>query len=240
MNGNRVIRPPVTFNIQQFAFLDLFNALNSNQLYYYFTTPKVEEIAQIPLSETITADLDHTLDAPFIRKTSLGNAEVPERFMEDREQTTVLAGNYIAPRFKNFDNKDSLVTAIPVPFITEEHFLKRKPIVLDKMKCTLFIGDWQQTLSSTRLHQDQIRRRMDERARYFFELDKRKALQQGKTFTPTLEEYKKQELDNMPNEAKLILQAKIPESMNKNFTVLVGKQYPGSEQFCYQLEIKFY
>ncbi|MGB4850018.1 MAG: hypothetical protein WBP41_18985 [Saprospiraceae bacterium] len=240
MNGNRSIRPPVTFTIQQFIFTDVFRALNSNQLYYYFTTPKVEELAQVSLAENITAELDHTLDAPFIRKTSLGNPIESDNFMEEREQATILYGNYIAPRFKNYDLKDSLVTSTPIPFITQEHFLSWKPAIFERVKCTLFIGDWQQILSSTKLHQEQIHRRMEERAEYFYELDNRKARIQGKPFTSTLDDYKKQELDNMPNEAKLILEAKIPDTFNKKFTVLVGKQFPGSEQFCYQLEIKFY
>ena len=79
---------------------------------------------------------------------------------------------------------------------------------------------------------------MDERAAFFYELDKRKAMREKKTFAGTLEAYKKLEEQNLPQDARTILEAKIPDSISENFSIRINRQFPGTKQSSASLAFK--
>ncbi|MBL7780596.1 MAG: hypothetical protein JNM22_05210 [Saprospiraceae bacterium] len=237
MYGSGKVAPLLTFNLQTASFYQLKNALKSKVLVYYLSVPRIQSLENVPLDQKVAAELDHTQDARFVRQTSQGNAEyiqIPRLY----ETVKTLRGDYVVPALMEVNARDSLVTNQPVPFIGPEHFKKRKNMPYPPTKCTLYVGEVQQLLRSITVQQQQIKRRMDERAAFFYELDKRQAMREKKTFEGTLEAYKKQEAENLPQEVRTILEAKIPESISKDFTILFSRRFPGTKQYSASLQFK--
>lgn len=237
MYGSGKVAPLLTFYLQTANFYPLRNALKSKAVFYYLTVPRVQSFENIPVDQLVPAERDHTLDAVFVRQTSQGNPDyiqIPDVYDADRP----LRGNYVVPAFMEINAKDSLVTDQPVPFISQEHFKRRKAMPYPPTKCILYVGELRQLLRSITLQQQQIRRRMDERAAFFYELDKRKAMREKKTFAGTLEDYKKLEEQNLPTDARTILDAKIPDSISENFSIRINRQFPGTKQSSASLAFK--
>lgn len=105
-------------------------------------------------------------------------------------------------------------------------------------KCILYVGELRQLIRSITVQQQQIKQRMEERAAFFYELDKRRATREKKTFAGTLEDYKKLEEQNLPTDARTVLDAKIPDSISENFSIRINRQFPGTKQSSASLSFK--
>jgi len=238
MYGFGKVPPLVTFALQTAPFYQVLDALKSKSVVYYLTVPRVEPLENVPADQLVAAELDHTLDAPFIRKVALGNADSYIHLPDSPQKDIALRGNYILPLLQNARVKDSLVTAQPVPFITSEHFKKKKSMPFPPTKCTLYIGELQQLVAAAAIQQEQLRRRVRERAQFFYELEKRRALREGKPFTATLEAFMQQEQENLPAEVKTILETAFPDVFKKEFTVLISRRFPGTDQYSASLSLQ--
>ena len=239
MNGGLYFPPPVKFMTMTGAFYKIWSALDSKELNYYLTVPEVEALDQLPADQLAIAELDNTLDAPFVRKTKLGNYINYISVPDHQEQPYPLPGGYVAPVLSRLHAKDSLSTSKPVPVITRAHFASGKAPETGMVQCTLFVGTFQQLLVAASTQQQQIRRRMEERAQFFYQLEQRRAKRLGKPLTVTLEELRKQELENMPAEAKILLEAKFPDAFKPGFQLSYSRFFPGSTQRTTELLLKF-
>ncbi len=239
MYGSGTVPATVTFRIQTIHFYNIAKAINSDQVLYYLTVPRVEPTENVPLSQWLTAELDNTLDASFIRKTSLGNAKGYRSLPDPVAADTPLPGNYMAPAFQDYKVEDSLITQHRIPFISKDHFDAKKRYELAPARCTLMIGELKRLVSATQSLQHQLKKRMEERVDFFFELEKRRALREGKSLTVTKEQLQQQELENLPKEVIMLLDAKIPESFQPNFSLIYQRLFPGTDRYNTSLELKF-
>lgn len=237
MFGAGRMTPFVGFALQTSSFYQLKDAIDSRMVPYYLTVPRVEPVSNVPLDQRVTAERDHTIDAPFVRKVSLGNPEAYPKLPAESETNSYIYGGYIATPTKGYGLKDSLVTERPTPFITREHFLSGRPVVFAPTRCYLYVGELDAYVKRAQLHQTQLRRRVEERARFFYDLDKRSALQTNKPFTATFEQYKQQEMENLPGEVKTILDAKFPDVFSKELIILYSRRFPGTAQFSTQYSL---
>jgi hypothetical protein len=235
--GNGQLVAPVWFDVQTVSFQN-YKELNDQTVFYYLTVPKVEPLENLPLDQLAVAERDNTLDAPFVRKVALGNPEIYPNVPADREHDIRLPGKYVAPAFKNHGAKDTLNAAKPVPFITKDLFLKEKTLAFPRTKCSLHIGELKQTFALAAAQKNQLRRRVDERVKFFFELEKRRAARRGEPFNLTLEQVRQQEMENLPTEVKKVLEASYPDDFQKNFTLIYCHRFPGTEQYLALLELK--
>ncbi|MEZ4932979.1 MAG: hypothetical protein R2788_12785 [Saprospiraceae bacterium] len=78
MYGSGKLPPTVAFVIQTVHFYSIADAINSDEVLYYLTVPKVEPTENVPLSQLLVAEMDNTLDAVFIRNTAQGNQRVSQ------------------------------------------------------------------------------------------------------------------------------------------------------------------
>ncbi len=135
---------------------------------------------------------------------------------------------------------DSFATTIPVPKITREHFLQKQKWPTDSLTCTIFLGEMQQILRVVRLQQNQIKKRVEERAAFFYALDQRAAQRDGKAFQASLDEYRKMEEENMPPLVKKVLHADVLASLKNKFALQYNRHFPGTTQLCSSLNVNFF
>jgi hypothetical protein len=240
MEGNGVTPGVINFVFNAEKSYSMQSALNDPLVYYYLTVPRViNGLDSIPLSRTLPIELDHTMDEPFIRNVSKGNP-ASKRMGESRDKDMPLAGSkYVAPEYKQGSQKDYLTVDKPVPFITKELFGQKKTIRLKDVQCAVQLGELKEILRFASAQQKQLNQRIEERAKFFYELDKRKALRAGKPFVGTLTSYRQIEMDNLPEPVRMVVMAKIPDVFNSGITINYLRKYPGTEQSSMQGEIKF-
>jgi hypothetical protein len=70
------------------------------------------------------------------------------------------------------------------------------------------------------------------------ELNRRDALRKNKTFSGSLAEYKNREIENLPPDVKFIRDCPFPEIMQKKFTLIYSKYFPGTSRQLASLTIK--
>lgn len=239
MNGGAYFSAPVTFNILTIYFSKVRDALDANDLYYYLAVPFVEPLDRLPLDQMATAELDNTLDAPFVRKVTLGAPNRYRRPPDNRLKALPLPGGYTSPPMSRAFAPDTLLTASPVPRITRAHFERGRAPEPGIQRCTLIIGEFRQLIQAVAVQQAQIRRRMEERANFFFQLEQRRAQRTGKPLATTLEQLRQQEKENLPTSAKLLLETEFPAVFQPNFTLIYSRFFPGSEQRSADLTLNF-
>ncbi|MCC6725369.1 MAG: hypothetical protein IT258_12755 [Saprospiraceae bacterium] len=237
MNGFGTAPAMVEFELQTAHFYKVFNALHSPDVYNYLTVPTVEPLEGKPPTDLVMAELDNTLDAPFVRKVKLGSPKSYPGLTDNRVAAVSLPGKYIAPANKRYGVRDSLVTAQRIPFITKDHFTSKSAFKFAPTTCTLYVGELQQLLSSMRLQKEQLGRRMEERVNFFYELEKRRAAREGKPLAVTKEQLMAQELLNLPPDVKDLLDAKMPDCFG-NLVLIYNRKFPGTEQASTSLELK--
>lgn len=238
--GTNTIKPFVTFGMNNVSLFDLQQAINSNEVFYYLTVPFIEETSNTSPDEALMAELDHTSTAAFVRKTSLGDASNYPVIPENRPEDVSIHNHYIAPAYLTSDVPDSIVTSVPIPKITKEHFLQKQKWTSDSVTCTVYLGEMKQFVRVIRLQQTQLKKRIEERASFFYTLDQRAAKREGKIFTLTLDDYRKMEMENLPKKVTTILHAKVPDVLNNKFSLQYNRYFPGTKQMCSSLEVKFY
>jgi hypothetical protein len=89
------------------------------------------------------------------------------------------------------------------------------------------------------LQQAQLRRRVEERAQFFFALEKRRAARVGKPPSATLEQFRQREQENLPPEVKILLEAAFPDVFKNKTAAYYSRRFPGTEQYSTQLDLKF-
>jgi hypothetical protein len=199
----------------------------------------VEPFENIPKHEYLIAELDNTLDAPFIRKTGLGNAKGYRKLPEYIATDTPLPGNYIAPSYLLNNVQDSLATQYQIPFISKSHFDKKQRYELMPTRCTLMVGELKQLINATTSLQRQLKKRMEERVNFFFELEKRRAIREGTALAISKEQLMQIELENLPKDVKTLLDAKIPDSFLPKFSLIYFRYFPGTNRLNTELQLKF-
>jgi len=230
--------PVVQFGFTTAGMYSFEQKLLDKALFYYFTVPQVEDLDQLPPGQLAVIERDNTLDAPFVRQVSLAKPEQYISVPDTRDGPMPLAGGYVTPAFSRAFAPDSMTTDKPVPFITRAHF-ERSPPVLGQVKCTLVIGELRQTLAAITLQQEQIRRRMEERAAFFYALEKRRAARTGAKPAGDLDYFRQMEKTNLPESAKMLLNTDAVTSLQQGFTVLYTRKYPGTKQRSAELTIKY-
>lgn len=238
--GTNSIKPFVTFDIDNYPLYNLQQDANSKELFYYLTVPVIEETSGRALDDLLMAEADHTFNAPFVRKTTLGDATKYPGVPENRTENVLIKNHYIAPALLTRNVPDSFATAVPIPKITKEHFLQKKKWPTDSITCTIFLGEIQQILRVIRLQQSQIKKRVEERATFFYALDQRAAQREGKAFTATMDDYRKTEQENMPDVARKVLNADVLSSLKNKFALQYNRHFPGTKQLCSSLNVNFY
>jgi hypothetical protein len=238
--GTNTIKPFVTFGIDNYTVYDLQQAANSKELFYYLTVPVIEETDGISLDDQLIAEADHTAAAPFVRKTTLVDADKYISIPENRTENILIKNNYTAPAYFNHHVPDSFATNVPIPKITREHFLQKKKWPADSITCTIFLGEMQQLLRVVRLQQIQIKKRIAERAAFFYALDQRAAQREGKAFTATMDDYRKTEEENLPGVVRKVLNADVLSTLKNKFALQYNRHFPGTKQLCSSLNVNFY
>ncbi|MBK8045344.1 MAG: hypothetical protein IPK21_23435 [Haliscomenobacter sp.] len=76
----------------------------------------------------------------------------------------------------------------------------------DEFHCTLKVGELRQLVQAVNLLQDQIPKRMEERAAFFYALELRKANRTGQPPVGNLEYFRAQEKENLPQAVKAVLE----------------------------------
>lgn len=235
--GTNAHKPAVTFTIENFSLYDLVSALNSKALFYYLSVPIIEDYASITLDSMLTAESDHTAQAPFLRKTGLGDASNYIKLAENRPLAVPIQNNYVAPAYLTYNAPDSISTSVPIPKITKEHFLQKQKWPTDSITYTVYLGEMKLFNEALLLQQKQLRHRIESRAAFFYALDQRAAQRQGQTFPATPEEYMAIEKSNIPTDVSRVLNAKLPDALQNGFAILYNRFFPGTKQMCSSLRI---
>lgn len=239
MYGSGKLPPTVAFVIQTVHFYSIADAINSDEVLYYLTVPKVEPTENVPLSQLLVAEMDNTLDAVFIRNTAQGN---PKGYRKVPDPVTIeaqLPGGYSAPAYKAVRIQDSLLTDAPVPFISKEHFEAGRPLHFAPTRCTLKVGELKLLLTAAHSLQRQLQHRVEERIDFFYSLEKRRAERNGENLTVSKEQIREQEMKYLPKQVKKLLEADIPSCFQENFTLLYARYFPGTERLTTSYSLKF-
>lgn len=235
--GSAGFPPPVTFSAGHEAYF-LGNKLYDPVLGYYFMVPKVENLGQLPAGELAVAERDNTLDAPFVRKVSLAKVDNYFKMYDASDKPVDLGGGYLMPVGRPALLPDSLLTDKPVPYITRAHF-EQGPPELGQVRCTLYIGELQKMAREIALQRAQILKRAEERAQFFYALEQRRAKREGKAAAGDLDFYRSQELENLPDVAKYLLQNDLDQALQAGLTIEYIRNFPGSNQRTAILPVKF-
>jgi hypothetical protein len=239
MYGTGNTRSGVSFTLQNLHFSKLEEALRSSALLYYLSVPEIESVENQPVEKLLIAEQDNTFQMAFITNVNQGAwkdymSQSSSRIYPKQN----LPNGYYSPTWSVAFAPDSLFTDKRVPFITRQMFEKNKAPTAVKYRCELQVGEFVQVVQTLKLHRQQIERRIEERSRFLFELDRREALRKGQAFTGSLPEYKKREMENLPPDVKFIRDCQFPEIMQKKFTLIYSKYFPGTSRQLASLTIK--
>jgi hypothetical protein len=239
MYGTGNTSPGVSFTLQNLHFSKLEEALRSSALLYYLSVPEIEPVENQPLDKLLIAEMDNTYQAPFITDVKVGAwKDYLSQSSAKIYSKQNLPNGYYSPSWSTAFAPDSIFVDRRVPFITRQMFEKNKIPNAGKYRCVLQVGEFVQVVRTLALHRKQIERRIEERSRFLWELDQRNAKRKGQDFTGSLEAYKKRELENLPPDVKFIRECQFPEIMQKNFTLIYSKYFPGTVQRLASLTIK--
>lgn len=240
LRGNLYMRPWVRFGLQNVGFYKLHEALDHEQLRYYFTVPRVEPIEGVPAGQLLVAEMDNTFGAPFIEDLRKGAASKYAPVTEVKGEDVALPGGYFILTQSHPTGRDTLVTPVSVPFITRAMFEKKQLPDLGMVECTLYVAGFRRLVFSVRLQKEQVTRRIAERSRFLYELERRAAEREGRPPAFTLEEARNRELANLPDPVRLIFEAQYPEVIQKTFTLSYTRDFPGTGQYMSLFQLKYY
>jgi len=238
--GGRHFDPIVSFGYAGGVASKVEQHLQDPALLYYLSVPAIEPLDRLPLDQLAVAERDNTLDAPFVRNTALvAKTEGYVKHLEGRHGPKRVGNGYVLPTLGH--GRDSLVMAARVPLIERVHFEKGKvPEVGPAVPCTLYIAELVRLGQGLELQRAQIRKRMEERAAFFYELEKRRSARTGAALPGDLDYFRQQEVANLPASAKFILEADL-KALFKESTwsqLMYNRLFPGSTQNTATLPIE--
>jgi hypothetical protein len=227
--GGKHFGPVVSLAFDAQGSSKMSENLQDNSIMYYLLVPSIEDLTTLGPEELAAIEMDNTLDAPFVRKTSLAYAE---GYGPAVNPVPAVGRGYSKPFMaQGAQARDSVTTSGRIPLISKSHFEKGKAPEPGKMKCVLFVGEFKQSIDALNIWRPQIQRRMEERAQFFHQLELRRAKRNGQPAQGDLEYFRQQERENLPNAAKFILEANLQELLQKDFKILYSRRYPGTKQF---------
>ncbi len=239
MYGTGNTQPGVNFALQTLYFSKLEEALRSSALLYYLSVPVIEPVDNQPVDKLLNAELDNTFQTAFITNVNQGAWKdymtLPSSKSYVRQN---LPGDYYAPSWSTVFAPDSIFTDKRVPFITRQMFEKNKLPLHTVYRCELQVGEFVQTVQAIKLHKKQIERRIEERSKFLFDLDRRQALRTNQVFTGKVAEYKQREIENLPPAVKYIRECQFPEVMQNKLTLIYSKYFPGTSRRLADLTIQ--
>lgn len=238
--GGRHFEPVVSFRYVGGVADKVEQHLQDPALLYYLSVPAIEPISGLPLDQLAVAERDNTLDAPFVRNTALvAKTEGYVKHLEARHGPKRVGNGYMLPALGS--GQDSLVMTARVPLIERAHFEKGKaPEVGSAVPCTLYIARLVRLGQGLELQRAQIRKRMEERAAFFYELEKRRSARTGSALPGDLDFFRQQEVATLPASAKFILELNLKtmfEESNWN-QLMYHRLFPGSTQNTATLPIE--
>ena len=239
MRGGPNFPPPVNFMVQSEGLYNLESKLQDKALFYYLTVPRIEDLSQLEPGALAVAERDNTLDAAFVRQVKLAQPDNYISLPDTKSGPQPLSGGYLAPALSKVFAPDTLLTESPVPQITKLNFVRGSVPGTGQLRCTLIVGELRQYMQAIRLQQEQIRKRMAERAAFFYELAKRRNQRDGTALPGNLEYFQQQEKNNLPESAQYLLGLNADETLRKGFTVYYSRFFPGTKQRTADLPIKF-
>lgn len=238
--GGRHFEPLVSFNFVGSIASKLEQNLQDPALRYYLSVPTIEPLGGMPLDQLAVAERDNTLDAPFVRNTALvAKPEGYVRHLEARAGSGRIGNGYVLPVLGM--GRDSIVVTTQVPVVERTHFERGKvPDVGPAVPCTLYIAQLVRIAQALELQRAQIRAQMEARAKFFYELEKRRSARTGVQMPGDLDYFRQQEAAHLPASAKFILEADLKKMFEDtpNKQLLYRRLFPGSTQNTATLPIE--
>lgn len=228
--GGRYFDPLVSFDYANVPS-KLEQSLQDPALYYYLCVPAVEPLDGLSLDQLAIVEQDNTLDAPFVRNTSLvtKSAEGYAKQVVARSVPKRIGNGYVLPTLGM--GRDSFVVSAWVPLIDRSHFKQsRVPEPDSAVPCTLYVAQLVRIVQALKLQQSQVRQRMEERAVFFHQLEKRRSARTGVPASGDLAYFRQKEAEHLPASAKFILEADLKQLYANTITIMYRRLFPGSEQ----------
>ena len=225
LEGDDVIKSPVRFRAHTYQFNKTLSFLYNKFVLYYFQVPAITSVDTVDVKTPILAELDHTVDAPFVRNVKLG-APAWKVDLDDIEDTLKYHGTYFLPP----PPKSQFIMsqgAIP-PKIEKQHFVNPAQEMFNNPTLEIHFKGTESFFPLLKSVQQQLQKRIEDRAHFFFMLHARKRKQQKQGEYLSLDYFIKQEMENLPEEVKNVLDTKTI-SFSK-IEILESYKIPGTEQ----------
>jgi hypothetical protein len=210
----------------------------SNGTYYYFQVPEIEQTEGVPVDQLLKVELDHTWKNGILQKLEYSAASIYNPLPENKEEDIPIANGYLAPKFKRYGVEDSLTCEDEIPFIDEKLFKKDKPLKFPVTKCRLKVGEITQLKNNIALLQKQLERRIEERSKFFLELEKRNAQREGKVLDLELLSIRNEEIENLSKNLKFLKELDFKELLKEDLIFYYSRHFPGTNNSSCNLSIR--